>query len=38
LLESAGVGKDSAWYKEAAQNRSVKQIVDLPGGVPIRVF
>ena len=38
LLESAGVGKDSAWYKEAAQNRSVKQIVDLPGGVPISVF
>jgi len=38
LLESAGVGKDSAWYRDASQNRSVKQIVDLPGGVPIRVF
>ena len=38
LLESAGVGKDSAWYRDASQKRSVKQIVDLPGGVPIRVF
>lgn len=38
LLESAGVGKDSAWYRDASQKRSAKQIVDLPGGVPIRVF
>lgn len=38
LLESAGVGKDTAWYADASKNRSVKQIVDLPGGVPIRVF
>ncbi len=38
LLESAGVGKDAAWYADASRNRSVKQIVDLPGGVPIRVF
>jgi len=38
LLESAGVGKDAAWYRNASQNRSVKQVVDLPGGVPIKVF
>ncbi len=38
LIESAGVAKDSAFYRDAQQNRSTKQVVDLPGGVPIRVF
>lgn len=37
LMESAGVGKDEAWYTRTQQNRSEKQIVDLPGGVPIVV-
>ena len=38
LMESAGVPKDSAWYQSAQRNRTEKQVVDLPGGVPIRVF
>ncbi|HVF39572.1 MAG TPA: L,D-transpeptidase [Gemmatimonadaceae bacterium] len=38
LMESAGVTKDSAWFRSTRTNRSEKQIVDLPGGVPIRVF
>ena len=37
LMESAGVGKDEAWYSRVQQNRTEKQIVDLPGGVPITV-
>jgi lipoprotein-anchoring transpeptidase ErfK/SrfK len=37
LMESAGVGKDEAWYTQVQQNRTEKQIVDLPGGVPITV-
>lgn len=38
LMESAGVGKDSAFYRNVERNRTEKVIVDLPGGVPIRVF
>lgn len=37
LMESAGVGKDDSWYSRVQENRSEKQIVDLPGGVPITV-
>lgn len=37
LMESAGVGKDEAWYSRVQQNRTEKQIIDLPGGVPITV-
>lgn len=37
LMESAGVGKDEAWYSQVQANRTEKQIVDLPGGVPITV-
>ena len=38
LMESAGVGRDSAFYRNVEQNRTEKVVVDLPGGVPIRVF
>jgi lipoprotein-anchoring transpeptidase ErfK/SrfK len=38
VMESAGVAKDAAWYKETQQNRKQKQIIDLPKVVPIRVF
>ena len=38
LMESAGVGRDSAFYKNVERNRTEKVVVDLPGGVPIRVF
>lgn len=37
LMESAGVGKDEAWYTRVQENRTEKVIVDLPGGVPITV-
>ena len=38
LMEAAGVGKDSAFYRNAERNKTEKVIVDLPRGVPIRVF
>ena len=38
LMQATGVGKDEAWYREAATKRTVKQIVDLPTPVPIKVF
>jgi lipoprotein-anchoring transpeptidase ErfK/SrfK len=38
VMESAGVAKDAAWYKETQQNRKQKQVIDLPKVVPIRVF
>jgi lipoprotein-anchoring transpeptidase ErfK/SrfK len=38
LMEETGVIKDEAWYQETQRNRKVKQIVDLPQRVPIRVF
>jgi lipoprotein-anchoring transpeptidase ErfK/SrfK len=38
LMEATGVGRDSAFYRNVATNRKEKVIVDLPGGVPIRVF
>lgn len=38
LMEATGAGKDEAWYRTTQQNRTVKQIVDLPQRVPIRVF
>jgi lipoprotein-anchoring transpeptidase ErfK/SrfK len=38
LMESAGVAKDEAWYQERAQKRTQKEVVDLPGGIPIKVF
>jgi lipoprotein-anchoring transpeptidase ErfK/SrfK len=38
ILEGSGAGKDEAWYRRAAEQRSEKQVVDLPRPVPIRVF
>jgi lipoprotein-anchoring transpeptidase ErfK/SrfK len=38
LMEATGAGKDESWYKSARDNRTVKQIVDLPQRVPIRVY
>ncbi len=38
LMDVAGVGKDSAFYRKVRANRTEKVIVDLPGGIPIRVF
>ena len=29
-METAGAGKDAAWYREAQQNRKKKEIVNLP--------
>jgi len=38
IMEAGGAGKDEAWYTRTQQNRTEKQIVDLPQPVPIRVF
>jgi len=38
VMETAGAGKDSTWYRQAQQNRKQKQVVDLPRVVPIRVY
>ena len=38
LMEASGAGKDDEWYRKTQANRTVKQIVDLPQRVPIRVF
>ncbi len=38
VMESAGAGKDAAWYRQAQANRKQKEIIDLPKVVPIRVF
>ncbi len=37
VMEVAGVGRDEAWYRQVQQNRTEKQVVDLPRVVPIRV-
>ena len=38
VMEAAGAAKDSAWYRQAQQNRKQKQVIDLPKVVPIRVY
>jgi lipoprotein-anchoring transpeptidase ErfK/SrfK len=38
ILEGTGAGKDEAWYRRAADQRTEKQVVDLPSPVPIKVF
>ena len=38
LMEGTGAGKDAEWYRKTQASRTVKQIVDLPQRVPIRVF
>jgi lipoprotein-anchoring transpeptidase ErfK/SrfK len=37
IMAADGVQKDSAWFARAAQQRSEKQVVDLPTPVPITV-
>lgn len=38
LMESAGVSRDSAFFQNVKSNRTEKVVVDLPGGVPIKVL
>ena len=38
LMELSGVAKDSAFYQDVAQKRTEKVVIDLPKGIPIRVF
>ncbi len=38
ILAANGEARDEAWYRDAATNRSEKKIINLPTGVPIRVF
>jgi lipoprotein-anchoring transpeptidase ErfK/SrfK len=38
VMEAGGAGRDDQWYRRAQQNRTEKQVVDLPNPVPIRVF
>lgn len=38
LMEATGAGKDAEWYRKTQASRTVKQIIDLPQRVPIRVF
>jgi lipoprotein-anchoring transpeptidase ErfK/SrfK len=38
ILDGTGAGKDAAWYQRASEQRSEKQVVDLPSPVPIKVF
>jgi hypothetical protein len=37
-MEEAGAGKDETWYGQVRENRTQKQVVDLPRAVPIRVY
>ncbi len=37
LMEAGGAGKDEAWYTRTQQNRTVKEIVQLPTGISITV-
>lgn len=38
LMDATGAGKDSAFFRNVERNKTEKVIVDLPGGIPIRVF
>lgn len=38
VLEAGGAPKDDAWIRGTQENRTEKQIVDLPRPIPIRVF
>jgi lipoprotein-anchoring transpeptidase ErfK/SrfK len=38
LMEVTGVKKDEAWYRQVRQNRTEKEVVDLPQRVAIRVY
>ena len=38
VMEAAGVARDDTWYTAVQENRTQKEIVDLPQGIPIRVY
>ena len=38
VMAAGGVQKDEAWFQAAQNNKSEKQIVDLPNPIPIKVF
>ena len=38
IMAANGAQKDDAWFARAAQQRTEKQVVDLPTPVPIKVF
>lgn len=38
IMEAGGAAKDQAWIDKAHANRTVKEIVDLPKPIPIKVF
>jgi len=38
VMAAGGAAKDDAWVQQAGKNRTVKQVVDLPHPIPIRVF
>jgi L,D-transpeptidase ErfK/SrfK len=38
IMAANGAPKDSAWFARAAQQRTEKQVVELPTPVPIKVF
>lgn len=38
VMEAAGVTRDDAWYRRVQDIRTRKEVVDLPQGIPIRVY
>jgi lipoprotein-anchoring transpeptidase ErfK/SrfK len=38
VMEAAGVTRDEDWYRRVRENRTQKEVVDLPQPIPIRVF
>lgn len=38
VMEAAGVTLDEDWHRRVRENRTQKEVVDLPQGIPIRVY
>lgn len=38
VMEAAGVNRDEEWFRRVRENRTQKEVVDLPQSVPIRVY
>ncbi len=38
VMEAAGVTRDGGWYSRVQENRTQNEVVDLPQGIPIRVY
>jgi lipoprotein-anchoring transpeptidase ErfK/SrfK len=38
VMEAAGVTRDESWYRRVQENRTQREVVDLPQGIPIRVY